>query len=311
MAHLSREGTDDRGQIILVAAVVLAVTFVGLALVVNSAIFSENLATRGDVPGSSEALDYRYEVEQGVGEIMETVNANETAGETELRNSVQNISAQGGFQQARSGRVVEVSYVDEEDGIRLAQDAPGELSSTTTSTLAEDIDEARNFQLNFTEDISGAMDNFKLIVEEDTTNGTFWNMTVDQSAQELEIEINDTSTATAIGPERCALGSNTPLIDVTGATVDGETCQALVRNGTGEPFWFAAGIQNSSGYEIRFEEGDNYNGTYSLIVDDGATAVDATKDYDVLYSVTVELNYRTSQVRYETEIEVAPGEVPP
>ena len=42
---------DSRGQIILVAALAIAVTFVALALIVNTVIFTENLATRETVDG--------------------------------------------------------------------------------------------------------------------------------------------------------------------------------------------------------------------------------------------------------------------
>ena len=41
-------GGADRAQLILVGALALAVTLVGIALVLNSAIFAENLATRSN-----------------------------------------------------------------------------------------------------------------------------------------------------------------------------------------------------------------------------------------------------------------------
>jgi len=309
MADLNPRG-DDRGQLILVGAVVLAVTFIGLAIVVNSAIFSENLATRGDVPGSGEALDYRYEVEQGVGEIVETVNANESKDLSQIENSiessVENISSQAGFQQARSGRVLSLSYNGRERGKRIVQNDSGPLSENSTKILASSVTKTRNVHLNFTDNISSATitGDFELIVQ-DSSGTSFWNMTVDASGDNsLTVEVNDTGVVT--GPETCEFESDTPSIDITGASIDGERCQALVRNGTGEPLWFAAGI---SGYEIRFETGDQYNGTYSMIVDDGASPSDPSEN--VVYSVTVGFDYATSDVRYETEIEVAPGEVPP
>jgi len=313
MADLNPRG-DERGQLVLVGAVVLAVTFIGLAIVVNSAIFSENLATRGDVPGSGEALDYRYEVEQGIGEIVETVNANESRDPTLIENSVENISAQGGLQQARSGRVVSISYVDDEDGNRLAQDTPDVLSANNTKTLATSVSKTRNVQLNFTRNITDGTGSFELIAQE-SSGSSFWNMTVDPSTSgdnTLRVELNNTAGVTRSGT--CEFGSDTPSVDVTGATIDGERCQALVRNGTGEPLWFAADIQGSSDYEIRFENGDEFNGTYSMTMNEGISDFDPNaldNDDNVVYSVTVDLSYSTSAVRYETEIEVAPGEVPP
>ena len=43
----------ERGQILLIAAFALAVIFIALGLVVNGAIFTENLASQGDASGGS------------------------------------------------------------------------------------------------------------------------------------------------------------------------------------------------------------------------------------------------------------------
>ncbi|MEF8907354.1 MAG: hypothetical protein V5A13_05805, partial [Haloarculaceae archaeon] len=60
--HGPSSGTDpdrDRGQIILVTAFALAVAFVALSVVINGAIFTQNLATRGDTAGGGDALQQR------------------------------------------------------------------------------------------------------------------------------------------------------------------------------------------------------------------------------------------------------------
>ena len=55
----------ERGQILLVASLVVATSFVGLALVVNGAIHAENLSTRetsGDDP-NAKAVIYGADVD--------------------------------------------------------------------------------------------------------------------------------------------------------------------------------------------------------------------------------------------------------
>jgi len=95
VAHLN---DDDRGQIILIAALALAVTFIGLALVVNSAIYTQNLASRGEVAGSNDALEMRAMVETNVGQGVTAANrynhSSQTALETGLRESMGTVSTQ-------------------------------------------------------------------------------------------------------------------------------------------------------------------------------------------------------------------------
>jgi len=122
VAHLSGE---DRGQILLVAAFALAVIFVAMALIVNSAIFTENLASRGETSGSDGALSMRADVATSVGAGVEAANRNDNGSVGELTDavsaSVRNISRQTGRQSARSGRVVDVSYQSATEGARIYQ----------------------------------------------------------------------------------------------------------------------------------------------------------------------------------------------
>lgn len=319
MANLN-QATSERGQLILVAAVVLAVTFVGLALVVNSVIFSENLATRGDVPGSSEALDTRYEVTQTVGTIMTAVHRDDDPRLDDIQEGIGDIRIQGGLQQARSGRVVDLSYVSHEAGQRLAQDNVSQLNSTDGDadwTLAEGVDTTRDVRFNFTEVNS----EFKLVAEENNPlepdDPTFWNMTVAPN-ENITVELNETGTSSET--YECAGTSDAQFVDVTGATVDGERCQALERNGTGAPTWFGTGTginEDGETFDISFEGSDDVNGTYSMIIlGGGGLSLDLDEfandsDDEIYYSITVDYRFVTHEVRYETEVEVAPGEVPP
>ena len=87
-------GGGDRGQMIIVAAFVLAVSIVALALILNSAIFTQNLASRSGSSGTTEALAERSSVEQGVGDLMYHLNYEDNPGtylalETEMDSSLE------------------------------------------------------------------------------------------------------------------------------------------------------------------------------------------------------------------------------
>lgn len=310
MADITEE-RSDRAQLILVAAIVLAVTFIGLAIVVNSAIFSENLATRGDVPGSDEALDFQYEVNQNVGELVESINENESYAKEDIEGAVESFQLQSAIQQSRRGGTVNVQYLSDTDGQRVAQEESGPLQNEMGNlTVAENVDDARNIQFDF-ENIDGEFD----FIAKDSEQKN-WTMTVDEDRIMVEI-----ATDGNFRSDTCDVDASDGLtIDVTRATVDGDRCQALERTGEGESLWFAANIEND--YTIEFEGGDSVEGTYSMILQQDANPfpdpdldpvddLSAIVDDDIAYSVEIQYEYRTHAVQSKTVIRVAPGEVPP
>ncbi|MCL7418278.1 MAG: hypothetical protein M8354_10625, partial [Halalkalicoccus sp.] len=73
MAPLNRP-EPDRGQLILVTGVTIAVILVALVVLLNTVIYTENLATRGIDSGADDALEYRATVVGSVGELIEYEN---------------------------------------------------------------------------------------------------------------------------------------------------------------------------------------------------------------------------------------------
>ena len=164
MADLSpgsrREG--ERGQLLLIGAFIIAVSFVVLALVVNSAIFTENLATRDEVAGSGDALEYRQEVTQSGGDVLTEINQNNSIDTSDqddkLEENLGYINTQGGLQQSAQGRIVEIENgsVVIETGIKVAQDTSRPFSNTSATSdfpavvtdwvVVEDVETTRNLR---------------------------------------------------------------------------------------------------------------------------------------------------------------------
>jgi len=340
---------EERGQLLLIAAFIIAVSFVVLALVVNSAIFTENLATRDDVAGSGEALEYRHEVEQSVGGMITDINENNTIDtsdqKAELRANVGHINTQGALQQTTQGNIVEVdkSSTTIKKGVKVAQDTPRHFSNTSDGSgfsptkkdwvVVEDVERTRNLKLNVTNpsalDDSLTSDPFELEIENSTAS---WNMTIIYNG------LASPSVATVVvespnngSPESCVRESinypeidNYIEIDVTGGTVAGDPCHALIRKTDGTKLWFD--LKND--YDIKFNNFRNIEGTYSFIIDGSSLDFDdknfgdeglSNPDNDehdpyyreAIYSATVPFSYHTAVVGYEADIRVAPGEVPP
>ena len=339
MAHLSR---DDRGQILLVAAFALAVVFVAMALIVNSAIFTENLASRGETSGSDGALSLRADVVAGVGAGVEAANRNDNGSVDALTDavnaSIRTISDQTGRQAARSGRVVDVSSETFRTGERIYRagdsnftDGSGDGSYQLVGNVAR-VDGAngtRAFVIDAT-DISAADNSsaFEIRVQESGATGgnenswraRIWNVTGSDTVHVRTIK-ND-GGATVV--EDCEVTKDSPgeavRIDVTDGTIDGEGCDALATSPSGENFHFGAGTGVTPGtsdtYDIAFDNADTITGSFSLVVyDRPGTSLDllsfgptAPKSDTALYDVTVRYTHLTADLRYETDVRVARGE---
>lgn len=306
----------DRGQLLLVTAFALAAIFLGLAIIVNSAIFTENLATRSENVESTEALEYRHEVAQFTGNIVEFANENNNTGEPSIwRNvsdGVRDINDYSGIQQAESGEAIALELEGSTNGSRISQPDVSAFESNETSedwTLATGVTRTRAFEIDAST-IPGS--GFTVVANDTDNSDDEWELTIDSGAVTVSRDG---------GPsESCSVGT-VETVDVTGATVNGEVCPALQDTADGETLRFAAGIDSE--YEIRFENGGDIEGTYSLVVDNTSTSLRGSSnpnyaDRDepgtrprvtpAMYSAIVGLEYETPQLEYQTDVRVAPGE---
>jgi hypothetical protein len=332
VAHLSVGEGGDRGQLLLVAVLVLAASFIVLALVINSAIFTENLATREDVGGSEKALEYRAEVLDSVGASViasneDTALSDIPALEDSVRGEVATLRTGTGRFQAVRGGIVEVTYGSSTEGQRIAQDnATRNLTDrdgTADWTVAEDVENVRRVRFELRDIDTSAFSN---AFEVELENSGTWTLSVSDdglltspAADEVAVTV-ETGTGDQAECIRNRPNATSPLtIDVTGGTINEEPCHALNRQGDGTEMWLGTGV--SSPFDIEFENADNVNGTYSMVVDDGAT-VDTSSVHsgydpdephvrDALYAVELSYVYQNHAVAYEDTIRVAPGEVPP
>jgi len=316
---------DERGQILLIAAFTLAVIFVALALVINSAIFTENLASQGEVAGSSEALTYQHQVRQGVTEAMAYANRYEYSNpESSVQASVVAMNEQGSHQQATAGQIVDVEFGGSESGWRIADNTSGGSTFENESTpvadqdwqLAEAVDRTRDVRINVTDPSAlsgGPATAFTLEANESLSS--VWEVRLWLDGSEVVVDVR---TGNGRNGE-CRVPATSPVeVDVTRGLVDGQRCHALTRSGTGgNRMWWETGV--SAPYDVWVKNGDQVRGNYSMVIQgtpnsDGLSGGPAAGDdpyrTDAIYSTTVRYLYRTSQVTYETEIEVTPGEAP-
>lgn len=107
---------DSKGQLIVIGALALAIVLVGLALVLNSAIFAENLATRATQDESSQIAQLEQQAAQGAAGAMEhhhhTNSSHSTYDDLEdgFDSSIDNRSGVVAQDTARRGKYVDVDY---------------------------------------------------------------------------------------------------------------------------------------------------------------------------------------------------------
>jgi len=110
-----RDRPRERGQLILLGGLTLAVLLVGLAVILNAAIYTENLASRGDAIGADDALGFRAETEAAISGLIGEVNADSTIGEPELRDAISDWSETTALQYVRNGAETKISVLSVND----------------------------------------------------------------------------------------------------------------------------------------------------------------------------------------------------
>lgn len=308
---------EDRGQLLLVTALSLAILFVTLALILNTAIYTENLATRsGDIGGATDAVRYQDAARDGIGGVIEFANANNNTSHSTLQSnlstgvdSFRNYSAR---LFASGDRAVEVTLEDSADGTRIEQSDESRnftnRSGVTNWILVENVENTREVRFhvfsNLLEDLG--LTPFRMILAGPTDT---WELTVsDPTGTSIEIEIDSPS-----GTDTCSTSDSDAWINVTDGTFAGESCDPLdsFGDGIGTP------------YDIRFENSEDASGTYTMIVDNASLSNDVeagtnTHLYEdgagqpfaahAIYSANVTVVYETSRLYYNTSVRVAPGE---
>lgn len=324
MADLSppRLRGDDRsrGQIILVTGFALAVAFVALALIMNSVIYTENLATRSEAAKASDAVKIRADMADGTAEIIEYVNEHNasdgaTYGElaTEVRNGVENVSDFVRRYQIVSGQVVELTLIDSRNGTWINQTYEERPFTNKNHdpdwTVVNESGGARALRMHVTDpsmlaDLTDPTENFTVVA----SNGSdTWRMEVArEGTSRILVAVEDGQ-----GDEyTCDVSWQLDVwINVSDGTFAGSKCRALdFGEGIGP-------VQN-----VTYLNGDNNYGTYRILVqkkdvnlndgglvdDFNATGSPPTTD-PAIYDATIHVAYEEQRLVYGTDVTV-PGE---
>ncbi|EMA00176.1 hypothetical protein [Haloferax denitrificans] len=312
-----RLGGDDRGQLMLVAALAIAVLLVGLALTLNTAIYTENLATRTTDTNLDGAVTHGGAVEAGAGAVLDEANREGgTYGELadEFDETFGNWSDAAATLAAVRGAATDAERVSHVRGTRISQtDAARNFTDrneTADWTLASDVG-VRGVRVNVSRDSLA------------TSSGSAFELVVDDGTDAVETEIYQNMTQGRVfvavvdaGGTRttCSVAADAGdyvTVDVADGRLNGTACDPLD----------AVHTDLDGPVTVSYRNAAEAEGSYELYVDEtNATVFDATKyepagsgsspvAQEALYAVTVSYVYESGETYVSREVRVAPGEI--
>lgn len=309
----------SRGQLFLVGALALAVLFVSLAFLLNTAIYTENLATRSDGASATDAIEYQQSARTHVRTELGYVNRHNNTTYADLQANytaaADTWNALAVTHQAANGHVTTFSTIDQVRGTRIVQaDARNfsDANATRSWTLAENAT-VRNYTVAVEHDTLAdpvAGPTLSDLLNASTFHVEFagdetWTVYVYQDGASDVIATVERSGSPV---DSCTRSGSTVTIDFTNGTMGGTDCAPL-------HFYDQLG----ENYDVSYANGGQVNGTYELTVDRPVGDLDGThyhSDADgsspyvtpAIYSANFRLVYRGPAVYYEDEFRVAPGE---
>ncbi|GGJ00209.1 hypothetical protein GCM10008995_07560 [Halobellus salinus] len=309
-----RSGGDDRAQLLLVGALALAVVFVALALLLNTAIYTGTLATRDSGVEATPAIEYVSASRRAGVDAVASVNRRNNTSAAELNRAL-NATMGEWDDLASSHRAV------------VGDAADVDVTGVTNGTRIQQDDAGRNFTGGGSADdwtvVSGGSNvrSMRFSVEESTLTDDpadlraddVFHVNVTSGAGTRSVFVYDTPTGPEIrvddgGTETiCVVGSVTSgtfSIDVPNESVGGAPCPAL------------GPVDNTSGpVDINYRDGGAANGTYTMVVDEPPAVLSLSglndtgpSPYwtDAVYGAELTVTYRTVELDYEATVEVVP-----
>ena len=312
---------SERGQLLLIAALAVAVILVGVALLLNAAIFTENIATRETGADGREATNIREATVADIGELIERENEREN--ETDVTDRVgDGIDAMVPLlerEHIRHGIVVDLERQGIDEGERIEWDTEVRPEDFTVEredeednsfqepdwTLLTDVNAVRAFTLTIDTESLTSLDEPEAGQLEDGAFGIeFAEPDVTQYVYRDSGEVV-IANVSGNGIHRCSIASADEVtVDLTGDRL--ETDEEIRRCHRG--LWPTSNSSEISTIEIT--NGDEAGGEFSLTIDDESNADDEDEltSEPAVYAATVDFRYTSAELDFETHIEVAPGE---
>jgi hypothetical protein len=311
----------DRGQLFVLAALALAVMVIGVALLLNSGVYSANLAAQNADAGVEEPRTFLREAELGANRVMAYSNYNNFTTYDALRRNfsvgLHNWSERAHHHRALGGTGVEVGEINVTNGSRITQDTDSRQflnasRARTNWTLGTELEGVRQFRMNVTH---GSLAN--------TTPG-LTTATEYRNSDYFRINVSDVSTTPPARTWRIYIyrndvSPNRILLRVENSSGDlSPPCSTRVNANGRATLYLTDGLigrdhceqltfldSPPTPFAINYTNGDSIEGSYELFVNRRYSSLNDS-DYfagthptleRAIYSATVDVNYTSSSAR--------------
>lgn len=320
---------DDRGQLLVIGAVAIALVLVGFGLVLNAVLYTDARAAQERATSGGETHRFHQAVHDGIGGSLFYANYDDHGSYAGLVDRVED-STRTWTANASTHYIVNAAAVvsrnrDTTNGTQVTQSTEQSLTNVGGSadwTVAPDVTGVRRFSMNVSRDsleeptVDPALSDLVSadVTEIRATNGTAEATVYLYRNDSDYVVVRTAHDGTTLG--ECSVKAPHATVDLTEGTVAGRGCPSLRFPGV------------SGSYDIEIEHGDNAAARYALVVDEERSAVDdgdfasggggpcggggngspvATR---ALYSTTVNVSYATNRLTYRTNVTVAPETTP-
>lgn len=313
----------DRAQLFLIGALALSVIFVVLAVLLNTAIYTGNIATRDPGPGTGEVVEYEGEAASMADATLTVVNDRNNSSYSALRSNYSNTIAV--WSNAANAHTVadladaHLSVVTTNRGSKIGQETQNGFVNDTGGgnwTVANDT-AARAFRMNVSQpsllDITGGLLTESFYVGFNDSTGEWKAYVYQEGANNVSVDVVHPN-GSQIG-STCSVDTGSDdhaVIELSTAQVGGQPCPAFTKlfRGLSAPYnvTYTNAVDGSGNEQI--------NGTYSVVVDRPIGDLETGADENTgepytapaLYSADLQITYRSSVVYYRTNLRVAPEE---
>ena len=310
MVSRARLWNDDRAQLVLVGAIAIGIVLIALTTVLNSAVFTENVAGGRSVEVTGDVTEFDREAVRNVRSMTVRINHAKdykegSSGEDELEEhaakNVSNYSAVLAESYADTGSVyVNVSYDQvSEFGYRVVQREDANFSKNTGTPTWEPIGgpfELSWFVVNL--EVENVSQTTPFYVNLTNSSGTDLNVSIRRLPGNV-IWINSSIDGTLRAQALCEADNGRVLLDVADGTSYSGDCEF---NGTEEI--------DSPYSTLEFVNGESVRGKYDFVANDSSTNTIPNScgagnspvrpcEGTVIWSLEFTSRYRTGSFAYE------------
>lgn len=253
----------DRGQVILIGAVAVALLLFGIVVVINSVLYTSTVAPHGASAAATDAETLERVVERDVGRLVDVLSEDRTyVGVRTVSESLELYSARLSEASVESGGgYVDVALNDTfgDTDTRIYQTQKSDFRGTDGQDPlvlldAGNASEVLELELVLDGTVAASEPQAFTIVVENASSGATWSLAYYKDGSSGNVVDTYRNGSQFIG---CSLEEATTTVTLDSASTDTTTCM----------FDFAGGVD--APYTVRFEntEPGKVEGTYDVLVD--------------------------------------------